>query len=353
MRILILRSRRRPGERRADRPYARRFGTAYAERVIGNLRGEEDFCSACGPECTGCRTAYGRRFGECIAGVIDLPAVLPYLLEDPARHVPGAVPPHELLLAIDVHEQVLLEFLRRAPRWGTRGVVVPLEAGDWLSGSGRQEARRICSERAIEIAFPKPFCDFDPPAGSVLAEFRDRFHVGRPAVSLRVRRGRIASAHVEVSAACGATYYVARWLAGQRVDDDLKFEVVAKRMHSYPCTASMQWDQEIGDTPMHVAAQAHYEILAPLARPAGPAGPAMVRSPVGTMVAKPVPARENIRKIRKARQVILDELAARGVATLAGLRRKPGVTPAAVYTALVLLQQEGKVRTDGERIRPA
>jgi len=354
MKLLILRSRRRPADTDPEPPYTQRFDTRYAERVIGNLRSDEDFCGACGPDCNACRRAYGRRLGPDIAGVLDLPAILPYLLEDPERLVPDEVPPHDVLLAVNVHEQVLLEFLRRAGQWGTRGVVVPLEAPDRLSGSGQARGREICDALDIEAAFPKPFCAFDPPAGSLLAAFRERFHVGKPAVELRVAAGRIAAAHVAVSAACGATYFVARWLIGRAVGDDLRHDVVSRCMHSYPCTASMKWDDELGDTALHVATRAHYEVLAPLERPQSSRGePAMVRSPLGTMVPAPVPPRRNVEKIHAARAAILEDLAARGETSLADLRRRPTLTSAALVTALLMLRQEGKVRTEGPRIRPA
>ncbi|GAG37540.1 unnamed protein product, partial [marine sediment metagenome] len=164
-----------------------------------------------------------------------------------------------------------------------------------------------------------------------------------------LRDERIERAYVEVSAACGATYYVARWLAGKRVDDDLKYEVVSKRLHSYPCTASMAWDDEIGDTVMHVAGQAHYEILAPLAVGLPEATP-MVRSPTGLMIPEPVPSRENLRNIEKAREAILEDLAGGKPVSLESLRRRRRISSAAMYSAVLMLTREGKVRRQGERI---
>ena len=102
MRILILRSRRYTGGQEKD-DYTQRFGGVYAEKVIGNLIGEEGFCASCGPDCTACRKAYDRGFRDNIAGVISLPGVLPYLLEKPETHVPRDVPKHEILLAVNVH----------------------------------------------------------------------------------------------------------------------------------------------------------------------------------------------------------------------------------------------------------
>ena len=184
----------------------------------------------------------------------------------------------------------------------------------------------------------------------MLAEFRKRFHIGKPEVRLDIRDGTIEKAHVEVSAACGATYYVARWLEGRRTDDDLKHEVISKRMHSYPCTASMKWDDELGDTALHVATQAHYEILEPPERPAPEEQHGMVMSPLGTMLPKPVPPRENVKNIERAKEAILSELARRGSVSLRTLRKMPGITPAALNSALLMLKQEGKIRTEGRKI---
>ncbi|HUT58284.1 MAG TPA: DUF166 family protein [Phycisphaerae bacterium] len=349
MRVLILRSRGAGRGKRTADAYTQEFKSAFAAKVIGNLRGRRDFCASCGPDCTRCRAGYRRRFGRSIVGVISLPSVMPYLLEAPGRHVPREVPPHDALLAINVHEQVLLEMLKRSADYGTRVVVVPLEAPDWMSGSARAEAEAICAERGVEVAFPKPFCAFDPPPGGLLDEFRRRFHIGKPRVELTVSDGKIEQAHVHVSAACGATYYVARWLTGRRIDEDLRIEVVAKRMHSYPCTASMKWDDELGETPMHVAGQAHYEILAPLTAPT-PAEPELVRSPVGTMVARPVPVRDNIRNIERAKRAILEELSTDKQVSLDDLRARRKITPAALASAVLLLKQAGLIRTARGRI---
>ena len=224
-----------------------------------------------------------------------------------------------------------------------------MEAHDWVSHAARKQACDISADRGVEIDFPKPFCDFDPPAGSFLAEFRRSFGIGRPDVELTVTDRIIQGAHVRVSAACGATYFVARWLVGRSIDEDLAHEVVAKRMHSYPCTASMKWDDEIGDTALHVASQAHYEILAALGE-AAPADSPMVRSPSGAWITKPMPAKENIQNVERAKEAILEALLRQEAVTLDDLRNDRKITPAAFYTAALVLKQEGKVRTEGDRI---
>ncbi|MHC4983852.1 MAG: DUF166 family protein [Planctomycetota bacterium] len=350
MKILILRSKRHVQGESPRGDYTQEFSGSFANKVIGSLTGRDDFCTSCAAKCKACRRAYDRRFGPSIAGIIDLPAVLPYLLETPARHVPRRMPRHDILLAINIHEQVLMEILPRIAGRGARGVVVPIEESDWLSGSGRASAVDICSAGGVEISFPKPFCGFDPPAGSVLDEFRRRFHVGKPDVELTVRNSTITDTYVHVSAACGATYYVARGLHDKKITEDLKYGVVAKRLHSYPCTAGMKWDDEVGDTLMHVSCRAHYEILSPFGVVASAEGGGMVRAPSGRMIARPASSTESIRNIELAEQTILEELADSPVVLLDDLRKKGKVTPAAIYSAMLILERAGKIRIEADKI---
>jgi hypothetical protein len=352
MRVLILRSERHSRREGAEGAYIQEFSSPYADRVIGNIVGEDDFCVSCGPDCIACRKIYDRKFSENIAGVISFPNTLPYLIERPDHFVPGKVPSHDILLAINIHEQILIEVIRKCRAWGTRGVVAPIEDPDWISGATRARAEEICRECQVEIDFPKPFCTFDPPAHGVLDQFRNRFHIGKPKVDIHVQDGRIASADVRVSAPCGATYYIARWLEGKSVDDDLEFDVVSKRLHSYPCTGSMKWDKELNDTVLHMAGQAHREILTGLIHEPQEE-PNRVMSPLGIMVLKPVPPRENLENIEKAKKAILSDLASGEKMSLQSLRSKPNITPAAIHSAMLLLKQEGKITTEGYRIFPA
>lgn len=328
-----------------DRDYLQTFNTRYAERVIGNLRNERGSCSACGPDCTFCRKTRGPGRGDDIVDIIDFPAVLPHLIETPGDYVPKRVPAHDVLLAINIHEQILLEMVKRCGEWGTRGVVAPVEAPGWMCGATRSEAEAICETQGVEIAFPKPFCAFDPPQGSLLAEFRRHFGVGMPDVDLTVKDGKIAEARVNVSAACGATYYIARWLEGKGLDEDLEFDVVSRRMHSYPCTASMEWDDELGETCLHIAGEAHKRILLPIQDVKGEERD-LVRSPTGVMVQKPAPMRENIENIEKAKVMILEQLEEREIVTLKQLRTTAGTTPAAMSSAMLILKQQGKIKVE-------
>jgi len=82
MRILVLRSRRRPRSDKPKDPYTQVFSSSFAAKVIRNLSDEPGSCSACGPDCSLCREAYDRNFSRNIVGHVAFPAVLPYLLEE-------------------------------------------------------------------------------------------------------------------------------------------------------------------------------------------------------------------------------------------------------------------------------
>ena len=348
MKVCIFRSVSSPIAPEGDRDYMQTHDTRYADRVIGNLRNEESFCTACGPDCVHCRRSLILGDEDGVAGVVSFPAVLPHVLERPEEHVPDGVPPHDVLVAIHIHEQILVECVKQCAQWGTRAIVVPREAPDWVSHAAMEEVRRACRALDVEAAFPKPFCSLRPPRGSLLAEFRERFRIGYPDVALSLKEGRIATAHVAVSAPCGATHYIARWLRGRGTDDELRVEVVGRRMHSYPCTASMAWDAELGDTVLHEAGENHYAILDQLGRQAAD-GADGVLSPFGRTLPRPVPVAENRRNVEQARETILRELEAHPSVTFDELKHKIPAS-AAIASALIILRKEGRIRMEGKTV---
>lgn len=350
MKLVIIRSKQDDSAKTIKNEYSQEFDTLYANRVIENLQGKAGFCTACESDCTFCRKSYKRKFADDIAAVIDLPAVMPYVLETPERHVPENIPPHDIMLIINIHEQVLVEIVKQCRAWHTKGIIVPLEAPDWVRGSARTSAQKICKDNGIEISFSKPFCSFDPPKHSVLAKFRETFHIGRPDVNISVENNIIKEAHVNVSAACGATYYVARWLVGKNINDDIETDVISRRIHSYPCTASMKRDPELNDdTPLHIAGQAHYDILRPF-RQEQVEPDNFVQSPLGQMLPKPVPPKENMENIAHAQEIIMEELKNCSSVSLDHIRKNRTVSPAAVNSALLILKQKGKINVKGLQI---
>jgi hypothetical protein len=335
MKLVILRSKTLNACEPPDQTYVQHFDTRYAERVLGNLANEPGFCTACDGKCVACRKEYARLDHSFhLEAIVDLPSALPHVLERPQEHLPHNIPQHDILLCIDVHEQILLEMLTKCVSFGTKGVIVPLEHADWLSGSAKAAASRVCESAGIEIAFPKPFCAFRPPRGSILDEFRRSSRIGYPEVTFEVRNNTITDARVEVSAACGATYFVAQALIGKRLEPSLRTEVISRALHSYPCTASMEMDPEIGDTPLHVAGQAHYALL----------------NPWEHFLAESEPTQpENVVNIQKAEEAVLKAIED-GQVALSGLMARPDLLPAAVSSALIRLKKKGLIKVNSRTV---
>ena len=106
----------------------------------------------------------------------------------------------------------------------------------------------------VESAFPKPFCTLEPGEGDLIDEFIDTYKIGRPICYADVKDNVIAEIGPLRSAPCGCTWYVSQKVRGKSLDDlDALFDEVAKAHHSYPCTASMAKDREVGDALLHVA----------------------------------------------------------------------------------------------------
>ncbi len=89
----------------------------------------------------------------------------------------------------------------------------------------------------------------------MVQRFIAEFGIGRPEVRVEVdRRERITHVDVLRSAPCGSTWFVAKQLEGVEVEDKRElYERISESHHSYPCTASMEKDREIGDTILHKA----------------------------------------------------------------------------------------------------
>jgi hypothetical protein len=207
-----------------------------------------------------------------------------------------------------------------------------------MSHGARAQATALCRANGVEIDFPKPLCGFKPRPGTALAEFREYFHIGYPEVQLTVENNVITAANVKVSAACGSTYHIARWLVGRNLNDDLANEVISKRLHSYPCTASMERDPELhDDTPMHVSGEAHKRILAPEEKKED-----KILAPSGRWVQRP--ATDTSKNIERAKEVILQVHQRNGAVSFDRVRAAaPDVNQAAYISALLLLKKEGRL----------
>jgi hypothetical protein len=236
--------------------YSVKMNTAYSRRLLGHLT-EGDYCHACAQNCIGCRKKYNLDLSERITGVYSFPAVLPVMIDDPESYLPDSIAPHDILIGVSVHEEILVSFIRKFPI--ARGIILPIEESDWISPYAKKTIADICAEKGIEVAFPKPFCSFNP-GGGILYEFQQETRIGKPDIAFVVENGGIVDARVRCSAPCGATYYVAKNLVGRTIDENLIYRIDSL-LSSYPCTAGREVDREFNDSITHRAVQIQRDIL--------------------------------------------------------------------------------------------
>lgn len=203
------------------------IGGLYAERVIAALK--------------------GRAAGEVTAS--QVPAALPLMVDDPEEFLPAELGRAEVIIAIHLHQDLLLEIPHFVKGRAARALIAPLEDPSWIRPGLQRQVTAACAEAGLESAFPKPFCSLEPTT-PVIAEFCRAYRVGRPQFEITVKDGRIESAEVVRGSPCGLSEFVAQGLQGASLSEDL-VKKAGVLHHSYPCLASMNMDEESGDTVMH------------------------------------------------------------------------------------------------------
>ena len=240
--------------------YTITMDTKYADRLIGHLTNRPDFAETYEDECHNCRTGYKLDYLKNIVKIFEFPATLPFMLEEPEEYLPESVPEHDVLVAISVNEEILISFIKNFPVF--KGVIVPIEDASWITPYGIKSITEICNEKGIEVAFPKPFCSFDPQEG-VLLKFREYFKIGKPEIKFTVENETIKEAKVLCSAPCGATYYTACHLYGKKLEDNLEYIIDSSLFH-YPCISGSNIDKDFNDSVMHHAVKLQRALLKPL-----------------------------------------------------------------------------------------
>jgi len=226
------------------------YGDEFAEHVIGNLCNLSTFCKACGLACTYCRLSYGS-FARDIHGISKMPPDLPPFIEEPEKHLPKNPPNCDIIFAIGLHHDVLSVMPILAKRAKAKAVVVPIENRQWCPAGIRKQLEDELCAAGVECTFPKPFCSLEETGKPVIDAFIHHHKIGKPLIEVDVAGEVISDAHVLRSAPCGSTWYVTQQIRGAKIS---KIEdVVAVAHHSYPCTANMEIDAEIGEPILHKA----------------------------------------------------------------------------------------------------
>lgn len=250
------------GESTVPRAFSKSFDDAFAQRVLMHFTQDANLCTGCASFCEHCRDQYPIQFAQDIVGLLQLPAQLPLYIDDPDDFLPSELEPHDVTVAINVHEDLLLSLPDLVKRSGGQALIVPLDDTAWLNGGVRRQAERRCREIGLECAFPKPSCSLEATEDQpVIREFQRIYRVGKPKIVVQSRDGVIREARVVQSAPCGNTYFVAYNLAGQEIGPDLNERVVAKYWHSFPCVGSMGTDPELGDSILHKGGYLHYQAV--------------------------------------------------------------------------------------------
>lgn len=171
-------------------------GGRYAERVIAHL-------SATSP-------------GNVAA--FQVPRALPPVLDDPAEFLPAELGNAEIIIAINIHPELLLEIPERAKGGTMRALIAPIEDPSWIKLGLQRQVTLACARHGIESSFPKPFCALEPSTPAI-TEFCEQFKVGVPAFSIRIADGRVAAVEVLRGSPCGLTAFVGEQLIGLPADD--------------------------------------------------------------------------------------------------------------------------------------
>lgn len=235
------------------------YSGEYGERVIRNLINDPSFCKVCGLLCDFCK--YGvYSYVQNIHAAIELPdpAKLPRFIEKAEKYLPKKIPTVDICIVTDIHQDLLLALPSRLKREGIKGLITPIEDFREVPLGLQKQLEAECEKLSIEYAFPKPFCALEPSITMpLISRFIQDFKIGKPSLRITTEERNelkvIYGFSVERSAPCGSTWYVAKKLIGKEVRKEEIRDVVAKAHHSYPCTATMAVDPEIGEPILHKA----------------------------------------------------------------------------------------------------
>jgi len=179
----------------------------------------------------------------------QVPRSLPPVLDDAAEYLPAELGAGDVIIAVNIHPEMLLEIPNMVAGVATRALIAPIEDPNWIKPGLAKQVTQECAHRGLESAFPKPFCALEP-ATPVIQEFCETYGVGVPTFRFEISDGKIAAVEVLRGAPCGLTDFVAEQLVGLPVDETLP-EKAGQLHHSYPCFSSMAMDAAFGDTIMH------------------------------------------------------------------------------------------------------
>lgn len=227
------------------------YSGEFGKKVVGNLVNSDSFCVSCGDLCDHCREPRAS-FAPLIVGLFELRTDLPDFVEEPLEYIPDNLPQSDLIIAIDLHPDLLLAVPDIAEMTGAKAVIIPVDDSRLVPAGLAEQVKNKLESQGVECECPKPFCSLDITGKPLIDEFV-RLGFGRPLLNIETDPVNEIFTHVEVlrDAPCGATWFVAKKLKWSDLKDYK--ETISSAHHAYPCTASMEKDAQIGDTILHKA----------------------------------------------------------------------------------------------------
>jgi len=208
---------------------------------------------------------YAQRVAEYLrsrGGKVDeheLPESLPLVIDEPDEYLPKEAGHADVVIAVHIHQDLLVELPDLMARNGGRALLVPIEDPGWARPGLVRQVGELCRARGIECEFPKPFCSLTPQT-PVIKQFSEEYGVGKPKLAMTVKDGVVIQVECLRGAPCGLTAWVAGRLVGTRVADETLASVHSLQA-TYPCLASMNMDPAFGDTIMHLSVGILYEAV--------------------------------------------------------------------------------------------
>lgn len=190
--------------------------------------------------------------------VIKMTTSIPPVIDEPEDYIPGDIGDCQLLIVLSESPGTSSLIPDLAKASGAHSIIAPIDNSKWLPIGLKNSILESLSEDNIRAAFPKTFCTLDANTGDrLIDEFAMRF--GKPYIDVSLEGDKIMEVKVIRGSPCGCTHFVAQKLSGLGIDEaELRAGLL---FHNYPCLASMENDQEYGDSLLHVSGYAMKDVV--------------------------------------------------------------------------------------------
>jgi len=197
-------------------------------------------------------------FAANIVGIHEFPSPedLPEFIDDITEYMPKNIPESDLLIAVGMFKDINMVIPDVAKASGAKSIIAPIYHPQQLP-LGLQNEIKSELNKDTTIVFPKPFCALIPIGDEFIDKFCELF--GKPKFKIETNsssdkidmKSNIKSIKVLRGAPCGVSWFIAENISGISLKD-VEFEA-NKKLHNFPCSASMASDKMTGDTILHLA----------------------------------------------------------------------------------------------------